>query len=127
LFVLLLAGCAVQETRELSKGPERHYTGVIDNTQTTTRGGASKTALMPLMLFGAIGGLIYGAATGDQPTRMHVVRLDSGGIVSVISDDEFSPGDCVRIVVNDAAAEPLSWYAWGQAELHRTGCSLVSQ
>src|SRR5688500_15480245 len=114
MIVLLVSGCAAPGPAGVGQGPERHFTRIVETREPTTRGGASSAATMPLMAFGAIGGAIAGAARADRSTRMHVIKLDSGPTVSVISDDETNAGECVRIVVNDYSAEPLPWYSYGQ-------------
>ena len=133
LCALLLVGCATQGPHNagVSDAPERRYTGVVDEVQQTTRGGAvasdaQRAALFPLMFFGAIGGAIYGAATSgssEEPTQMQVVKLDSGQKVTLISDETRAPGDCVTLVVNEVSAEPLPWYSYGQARLEPMNCA----
>lgn len=127
MVVLLLCGCAGPKPTSVGQGPERHFAGVVEKSEAATRGGASEGATMPLMMFGAIGGAVAGLARADRTTRMHVVRLDSGATVTVVSDEEVSAGDCVRVVVNDYSAEPLPWYSYGQARLDRIACAAATR
>ena len=125
--MLLLCGCAGPEIAGVGQGPERQFAGVVQKSEAGTRGGASEGATMPLIMFGAIGGAVAGLARADRTTRMHVVRLDSGATVTIVSDDELSAGDCVRIVVNDHSAEPLPWYSYGQARVDRIACAAATR
>ena len=133
LCALLLVGCATQggPGAGVSDAPERRYTGVVEEVQQTTRGDwftsdPVRAEMVPYALFGVLGGAMYGAATSNstwgEPTQMQVVKLDSGHKVTLISDGPFAPGDCVTLIVNDVASEPLPWYRYGQAQLEPMNC-----
>ena len=126
--LLLLCGCATERPASVGQGPERRFTGTVEKTAPSTRGGVSQSAVMPLAVVGgAIGGALAGLASADRSTHQHTIKLDSGMTIGVLSDDEFNIGDCVRVVVNDYSAEPLPWYSYGQARIDRVACATPSQ